>query len=49
MREYPIIFNTESMRAILDGQKTQTRKVIKPQLGKGWVIEKTYAFRASDI
>jgi len=30
-KEHPIIMSAESVRAILDGQKTQTRRVIKPQ------------------
>lgn len=30
-RELPILFNTEMVRAILDGRKSCTRRIIKPQ------------------
>lgn len=30
-KEYPIIFRAESIRAILEGRKTQTRRIMKPQ------------------
>lgn len=52
MKTTPLIFNADSIRAMLDGRKSQTRRIVKPQPNedrwKSWVVPEARPYFQTD-